>query len=453
MRPDRAERIHNPPSEIQERLSALRSCQRLIEDLTQRLRSAEEERDRLEAELAPYRASIAPVQDCPPEVLSMIFEYGVGRRPQRIRSLMLVCRTWCHIAVNNSRLWTNIPISFDADGDIHRLILSANQFLLACCRNSGCNLLNLTLDFSDLLFNFKYGVITKGSKSRTRKARQPIDSIHFLPFLMDGCQDLITRCQSIDLTFPDSDMLSLDIWRSLLFEVPNLISMSIHSAGQAYNVSRQTFIGGFKNLCRLRSLTVDAIPDMNFLTLDHAGIEDMEICTDLGRSGTLQLDRFTGLKTLTILYTSHRWSSESALPTETLNLLELRALLLIGNFTSISRIRFTVPNLERIYIQQTSGDTGIQPDLPNVDAPNVAWSNLNCETGLWSHGSHSQLRRVLMHFKASKVLTIPARNKKVLIGILEKFRKEGSMPGMWKKFILEDDCGETETIGIGDFGA
>jgi len=192
---------------------------------------------------------------------------------------------------------------------------------------------------------------------------------------------------------------------------------------------------------------------MNFLTLDHAGIEDMEICTDLGWSGTLQLDRFTGLKRLTILYTSHRWSSESALPTETLTLLGLRELLLIGNFTSIGRIRFTVPNLEHIYVQQTSGETGIQPDLPNVDAPNVAWSNLNCETGSWSHGSRSQLRRVLVHFKRSEALTIPARSRKVLISILEKFRKEGSMPGTWKKFILEDDYGETETIAVDDFGA
>jgi len=50
-------------------------------------------------------------------------------------------------------------------------------------------------------------------------------------------------------------------------------------------------------------------------------------------------------------------------------------------------------------------------------------------------------------------LTIPARNKNVLISILERFRKEDYMPGMWKKFILEDDCGETETIAVDDFGA
>jgi hypothetical protein len=48
----------------------------------------------------------------------------------------------------------------------------------------------------------------------------------------------------------------------------------------------------------LRSLTVDNIPDMNFLTLDCPGIEEMEICTNLELSGTLQLRPVHRTKTL-----------------------------------------------------------------------------------------------------------------------------------------------------------
>jgi hypothetical protein len=42
-------------------------------------------------------------------------------------------------------------------------------------------------------------------------------------------------------------------------------------------------------------------------------------------------------------------------------------------------------------------------------------------------------KRVLMHFTSSEVLTIPAHNRKVLLGILEKFRKKRLHIGCMKE--------------------
>lgn len=450
MRPDRAERIRNPPPEIRQKLDALHNYHTLIKQLNERLRNAQRTLHKLESELALYHASVAPIQDCPPEILGMIFEFVLGSNPQRIRSLMLVCQEWYGVLVANPLFWTEIPISFNGDGSIHRLLPSANQYLNACCRNSGQSPLHLTLDFSHLSFSFKHGVVTKSAKGSTRQAREPIDSMHFIPSLLEGCEDVIRKSQSISLTFPDSEMLSRDIWCSLLYSTPNLTDLSIYRAGHAYNTARATFVGGFKDLLSLSTLILDEIPDMDFLPLSFSSIEDLEICTDLGRSGNLDLNRFVELKSLTITYTSHRWNAESTSPTSAVFLPNLRELFLIGNFTSINNVIFTTPKLEYVYIQQTSGDRTSQPELPDLNVPSVGWSNLDCETGEWSHGSRSQLKKILSRFQNSEVLTIPARSKNTLVAIIEKLRKHGSVPGSWKKVILEDEDGEVETLIISD---
>lgn len=449
MRADRSERIQNPPPEIREKLDALRVCQALIRDLNQRLRNAQRNLNKLETELALYHASVAPIQDCPPEVLSIIFEFYLGSNPLRIRSLMLVCQVWYDILVTNPLFWTDIPISFQGNGSIHQSLPSANRYLVTCCQNSAQVLLDLTLDFSHLTFSLKHGVITKTSKSSVRYAHQPIDSMHFIPSLLEGCPNVIERCRSITLIFPDSEMLCLDIWRSLHSNAQNLANLSISSVGHAYNSARESFVGGFGNLSSLKSLTLDEVPDMRFLPISCSLIEELELCTDLGRSGHLDLDRFTALETLTILHTTHRWSAESTTPTSLLSLPNLRQLFLIGNFTAINNVTFSLPKLERVYIQQTSGDRVSRPELPNLNVLNVGWSNLDCQTGLWSHGSRAQLKKVLTHFINSEALTVPARSKKTLVAILEKFERHGSVPGSWKKVVLEDDDDEqTETIFI-----
>ena len=56
------------------------------------------------------RAQIAPIGSLPTEVLSIIFSFYALSRPQGLHTLSTVCRFWRHVALNDPRLWTIIPI-------------------------------------------------------------------------------------------------------------------------------------------------------------------------------------------------------------------------------------------------------------------------------------------------------------------------------------------------------
>ena len=98
------------PPEIQQKIQALYAQNSLIKQIQSNLSAAQLERDRLEREIFEYRASVAPIQKCPEEVLLMIFELYSNYNPQLVTHLLPVCRHWYNIAVNAPQLWNHIGI-------------------------------------------------------------------------------------------------------------------------------------------------------------------------------------------------------------------------------------------------------------------------------------------------------------------------------------------------------
>lgn len=134
------------PAYIKEKIQQLKAHQETIEHLKNRIAIEREACHQLEKELELYHASVAPIRNCPPEILSMFFEYYVAENPRLIRRLLLVCRLWHRIAINTPQFWTTIKVSFNST-----LIKATNQsnsrFIKACLEHSAESLLHVDVDF------------------------------------------------------------------------------------------------------------------------------------------------------------------------------------------------------------------------------------------------------------------------------------------------------------------
>lgn len=92
-----------------------------IDGLERTLRELHKSREKKATHIDIYRAAIAPHRKLPPELLSYIFKYTVGRveLPPRLYNgsifiLAQICRKWNLIASDTVALWTNIYIDYTA---------------------------------------------------------------------------------------------------------------------------------------------------------------------------------------------------------------------------------------------------------------------------------------------------------------------------------------------------
>jgi len=432
---------------------------------------------RLEKELAPYYSSIAPVHDCPAEILSAIFRFCLEETPRLTRHLMLVCKQWYHVVVGDATLWTKISVSFDTPSSMQEVIRSTNLYIEACNRYS-CNLpIDLELNFGGLVLSPRRGVYPlkwreatelKSSASSDASGEEtdaaenaiadptaapdPIQATKLVPALLGHNSSVLGRCGAIYLVFPHNASLAQAIWLSLSFDTPELNRLSIYDAGLAYQTYGRTFSGGFKHLSALKHLEIDEVPNLDFIDqIGDVPLESLSLYTDLGASGALGLDRYTGLIVLTISCTYASFELEEGIPSNRLSLPLLRELILIGNFTAINEVQFDLPQLQYLYIQHEASESAEGfVSLPSVSAPTVDWTNRDPYHDLWSRrGARIHLTGVLTNFLNSEFLIMPVRGKKILLSVIQDLRAAGSVPGKWREVSLENDENEVmETVTI-----
>ncbi|KIM32549.1 hypothetical protein M408DRAFT_183016 [Serendipita vermifera MAFF 305830] len=139
------------PPEIRRKLESLQHQHEIIGNLRSRIKAAQLECARLETEIFEYRASVAPIQKCPQELIIMFFEYYTCENPRLIRHLLPVCKTWYELAISSPRLWNRIPIKFDSDWGIESTCDSIKKRLDKCLELSGTVPLELNLEFGELI--------------------------------------------------------------------------------------------------------------------------------------------------------------------------------------------------------------------------------------------------------------------------------------------------------------
>lgn len=138
------------PPDIASKLRALQGIQERIRQLESELSQAREECGSLEDDLAQYQASISPIRNIPPEILTSIFEQYVMERPMRIRLLLLVCRLWYRLIMDTPSLWAHVRLVFDADTDSPTPVRNALKYARACYERSKQCPLHVAMDFSQI---------------------------------------------------------------------------------------------------------------------------------------------------------------------------------------------------------------------------------------------------------------------------------------------------------------
>jgi hypothetical protein len=142
----------------------------------------------------------------------------------------------------------------------------------------------------------------------------PYHALKMVKMLVGNKGTHMQRWRSLHLTFPTFDeQLAFDVWQLFEGETPNLVEIGVHQAGSAYDEFGEDFHCSFPNLSAVKSLLAGSTPSLDFLTVDPDFLEKLFIVTDIGRSGSLELDRFRALKVLLIFCPSHSspsWNSE-----------------------------------------------------------------------------------------------------------------------------------------------
>jgi F-box-like len=228
----------------------------------------------LEKELATENRHVGNIRAIPPEILSIIFGFYVKETPSRIRRLMLVCKQWCDIAINNPQLWTSITIEADLyAGDFQDGSERLRPFIQACVLRSGIALLHIDLDFryispwdqhveEKLAFTL-LNLFPEGEEEISQWVQEqdwswcmehgdadpPGHHNHLLDLLYNLGPK--SRWGSLRLACPDDTGLAVEIWAILAGNMPNLTSLSISEWPIDFLEEQET---RFSNLSSLKFL-------------------------------------------------------------------------------------------------------------------------------------------------------------------------------------------------------
>ena len=236
-------RLAHKADDIKSKLKALEA----LKDHIQRL---QEQCKRLEDELAAQNRHVGSVRSLPSEILSIIFSFYLEYSRPNIRRLMLVCRQWYNVAINNPHFWTRIRIAEDGYvSNFKRRADGIEPYIKACVVRSGDALLPITLDFSnvpswdqhikdrmayalnnlfpnlydDTLYDWVDGQDWSWCEDEDDDPPgKPIHLIRLLSFL--GSKD---RWGSLNVSFPDDRDLAVDLLLELEGDMPHLKSLSI----------------------------------------------------------------------------------------------------------------------------------------------------------------------------------------------------------------------------------
>ena len=461
------------PVEVKKKIEALTRARGLVKKFTKKLQAAQKECDWLEKELAGYLDATAPVHACPPEVLSVIFQFYLKENPRMLRLLMLVCRRWYNIVVNDPTLWAKIRIRIDEnDSDYKQLALEESLYTKACLQRSQSCLLDINIDLVFLQHTSTRVVrsmnehIKKLLGADSHIADNVEDWIEQLDverfdllainadgnpsYILDVIKTLVgnngehmSRWSILGLSLPAFDkQLAFQVWRLFEGETPNLTHLAVDKVGYAYDNLGSQFSCAFPNLSAIKFLIAGPAPNLDFLALSFEILEHLVVVTDIGKPGSLDLNRFQWLRVLNIIcppHVSSPWVSDTTPPATYLSLSHLKSLTFSGCFTNINSVQFDLPALTDLALDTSQyGPSDISHQLPNINAPTIWWK-FHADDGSLNLVFILLLKLVLVHFKQSHTLYVHSSMSNHLISAIRALELQGQWPGNWEYIMAGDE--------------
>jgi F-box-like len=410
----------------------------------------------LEEELAGENRHVGSVRAMPPEILSIIFGFYVKAKPRLIRRLMLVCKQWHDVAINNPQLWTSIGIEAGLyDGEFQYGAKRLRPFVRACVQRSGTALLHIDLDFGFFsswdqhverelistlsnLFPEAEGEIYQWVHEQdwswcmeNGDGDPPGHHNHLLELLHDLGPK--SRWGSLKLVCPDDADLAAEIWAILVGDTPNLTSLSI-SEWPLLDFSEEQDMT-FSNLSSLKSLKVSDIEILQFLDLPSS-LETLEVQAMFDEADIETLNRLAGLRTLKILPLFDYASSPTKVSIP-LNLSELRNLHLLKPLSGTAQIKYKLPALQDLFLVGRFADS-----LPDVQPAHVHWE-LPCASG----GKLSPVaEKILTKYPRAKRMTVNLYTKVAVLDAVTRLKHAGRLSTELHTLIFENGSGVVDEV-------
>lgn len=452
-----------------------------VNELKRLLATAEQEVERLKRELAECQqaTSSAVISNCPSEILSMIFELSIsdGRDVVQIGRLLLVCKHWHAVVINDPYIWNRIHISVPVQWDIRSWSRSTESYIKCCIERSRNSRLHINLNFSGLYTirqqiaeRVQYGFLNLSpiAQSGVSLISEWLEDLDYEP--LEGNIGTDMEClphHAIDLIGHLSTRLEVvRRWESLVIHAPSDVDLlkdiwELVSPG-GVNLS-QIHLNGWnwqdlpERYCELEEdtplLTIPHVKDLKIesltscyylLSFDPSSLRKLCVCLESHEEFFVQMARFEQLTTL-ILITEpwHAPVDPNLSPRISLRKLQELVVTVKRDVKDLESVRFDSPNLNRLVIETLIVEplaTRLRvqprevrwvPDYPHSEILSVA---------------HTVIRDFLLHYSDSETLSIPAFLKEIALETLKELVADQLLPPKWKTILLHEAPKDPERI-------
>lgn len=455
-----------------------------LEDLQQLVLSTEQEVEQLKGRLIQHELaktlSTRTIDRCPPEILSIIFKYFILDQPSHVRRLLLVCRRWYDLVVQDPQMWNIIRVTVpEQEWNIESWKQSIQPFIKTCLERSRSAHLQVDLDFTNLQ-GPREQIMDKLDqgfwKSSEEAALEDGDAL-LLEWLgsldyddiLD--QEFVAKCvpdhvfclidlivgqdgrnmerwQSLKIAFPIAPELSLLIWPKLMRPTPSLSDIQFIHSGHLRDLGSNDPLPFFESTQCAR---VGDFADWHtFSRMFPTSLRELTVGISSELAFFRGLTSFTNLTKLCVK--SIFGTIDGVVGDCAISLPVLREFQLVGKFSSVlEKIEFHFPTLEE-FVLEWGAYVHVQtkPWLPAVHASRLRWNVGNTPIDLITDVSKGVLRTILHRYTNTKGLCVPAFVKTVLLGLLKEIFDDGILCNSWEVVSFHDMSGILETVRVKD---
>ena len=464
-------------SKIKETKRWLKKQKKQINDLKGLLKIAKQDFSRLKDELATYKAARAPspINACPPEILSMIFKLSVTETPERVNCLLLVCRRWHNLVINDPQMWNVISIQVPrGEWDISSWAQSTRSFLATCLKRSRSAGLHVKFDFAflqtaqeqivlqfakafssilssrdrNILENWLYGLEYDDLLEHLDASIncQPTNAVSLIHLLTDPCDGVLGRWESLTIQGPvlnDDSMLAWLIWGSITRGSLNLSSLEVMNLDlRALEEAYGDLPIPTLHLPCLETLKIDILSGLNrYISLDPLTMQVLVARISFGTDCLLQLAWLSQLTHLTIM-ACHLSEPIDFSTSKRISLPLLQELTLEWIPLFLDTVEFDLRSLRSLNLHW-SGET-TPAHVRTVQPSRVCWEAGPIRMSV--KALKTTLQGFLLHYTNSEELVVPLPAKKVLIKLLKRLSVKGKLPSKWRFVSFQWDSLETLSI-------
>lgn len=458
--------------DISQKICLLQEQERKIETLETQIKELRWSHAILEEELMPYCVATSlmlpedgkssknamiwkntPIEDCPEDVLGIIFSLCIEECHSDIAVLLQVCRRWHRLIMDTPTLWARLQINeTNYNSFTDPLDSNFDLYSLACMAHSKGLPFTVDLDFSrlplpeqlieeilrtlpyfqdstyelkDLATRFAY--LSWNDFMETGYYRYLRNRIHGLIIFADPC---IQKCRSLNVVLPVSNHVGHAILGFLqdIGLKPSALNIPHYYSREWEEIITED--DKFGNLSDIEALVTYDLGSSLKLGIPASTIRHLELWVDNTGYQIADLSLLSSLLTLTLHgseWTADMLSVSISLPT-------LRELSLRNCVTNLCNLDWNLPILEEFALCEY----GMPAVFPQISALNLQLIEKNCHIDQVSDTDKQSKLSALMALSSSvQTLTVPSKWRAAAIRAIIQHRSENQSTALYKLVVIE----------------